>query len=120
MGVDLFFLDRCRANGAPGAPRPAGGLSLFVARGGGVLIKSKGNVVSQEGASPTGLISADISPVGEAPSWLTTKQESSPERLTGCDHPNCPKLTLTCFSLTVAGPKAHPARLGPLAAEVYL
>jgi len=35
-------------------------------------------VVSQEGASPTGLISAlilvsaDISPVDEAPSWLTT------------------------------------------------
>jgi len=33
---------------------------------------------------------ADCGPVVEGPSSLSTKQESSPERLTGCDHPNCP------------------------------
>jgi len=35
-------------------------------------------------------ISADCGPVVEGPSWLSTKQESPPERLTVCDHPNCP------------------------------
>ena len=38
-------------------------------------------------------ISADFSPVGEAPSWLATKHESSPERLLGVDHPHCPQQT---------------------------
>jgi len=37
--------------------------------------------------------------VGEAPSWLTTKQESSPERLTEWDHPNCPLRTTRATSV---------------------
>jgi len=32
-------------------------------------------------------------PSGKTPTWLTTKQESSPEETTGCDHPNCPPRT---------------------------
>jgi len=44
-------------------------------------------------------ISADCGPVVIGPSWLSTKQESSPERLTGCDHPNCPPRTTRATSL---------------------
>jgi len=43
-------------------------------------------------------ISADIGPVVVGPSWLSTKQESSPERLTGCSHPNCPPRTTRASS----------------------
>ena len=41
--------------------------------------------------------------MGEAPCWLTTIQESSPERLlgvvTGCDHPNRPQRTTRATSI---------------------
>jgi len=36
---------------------------------------------------------------GEGPYWLTTKQESSPEILTKCDHPNCPPRTTRATSV---------------------
>jgi len=46
-----------------------------------------------------GLAQADISLVGSTPSWLTIKQESSPERLTGCGHPNFPPRTTRATSV---------------------
>jgi len=54
---------------------------------------------SRRDLRPLDQISADVGPVGEGPYWLTTKQESSPERLTGCDHPNCPPRTTRATSV---------------------
>jgi len=48
------------------------------------------NVERTEGRLPKTTIRADGGPVGKTPFcpfYITTQQESSPERLAGCDHP---------------------------------
>jgi len=49
--------------------------------------------VRQKGAFQLDHISADMVQLGIRPFCLTSKQESSPERLLGVDHPNCPQRT---------------------------
>ena len=62
--------------------------------------------------------------MGEAPSWLTTKQESSPERLLGVDHPHCPERTTRAPPRV--NPPLHPCIVsfigvrGPLLCNTYL